>query len=108
MNSDDLTLLVMGLTLVVLAGVSAYFILLEVASFVRELGGTRGWRTARRRGRSASAPRPGDTGPLKRGMRDGPAMGAPPAAPKAIRPMRDEDVVRQLIDHFKDEAADGD
>jgi len=108
MDGNDLTLLVMGLSLILLAAVSAYFIMLEVASFVRELGGTRGRRPARRKGRSDGKPRPGDTGPLKRGRHDGPAMSAPRPDPKAIQPMRDEQVVRQLIQHLKDEAGDGD
>jgi hypothetical protein len=103
MTADDLTLLVMGGTLTLLALVSGYFIMLEVAQFVRELGGGRRG-TFRQHERKNSPRKPGDTGPLKSDNREEPALRGWTTT-ETIQPIRDADVVRQLIEHLKDDTS---
>ena len=98
---DDIFLLAIGSTLTVLALVSGFFIVTEIVLFVREVGRKRPKATLQVRASvleaSNTAPLPvqgkaGDAGPTTKH-----------SAAEPIQPMRDADVVRQLIEHFKDD-----
>jgi hypothetical protein len=84
---DNLFLVIMGSTLTLLALVSGFFIVVEVVVFVRDFG----------RGR----PDPGwQSRPTVRSMADLSAP-SPASGGDLIHPMRDAEVVRQLIEHLK-------
>ena len=84
---DNLFLVIMGSTLTLLALVSGFFIVVEVVVFVRDFGRGRpdaGWQ-----------PRPSVSSVIER-----PAP-SPVSRDDPIHPVRDAEVVRQLIEHFK-------
>ena len=84
---DNLFLVIMGSTLTLLALVSGFFIIVEVVVFVRDFGRGRpdaGWQ------RQPSVRSLGDR-----------QLPSPASAGNPIQPMRDAEVVRQLIEHLK-------
>jgi hypothetical protein len=84
---DNLFLVFMGSTLTLLALVSGFFIVVEIVVFVRDFGRGRpeaGWQSR----------------PSVRSMGDG-QVPAPASRGNSIQPMRDAEVVQQLIEYLK-------